>query len=244
MPKVGPHCAWRASRAACQWQRWVCDFLPHLRTSSCGGCAKKSDAPASFRFFAFFSLIDCIFITSLASFRFNLAPIYTSIQINQQALLEGGANAAHVLRDGRSALFVAAASGCAGIVELLLDAIPTAQPKKKKDGASTPTSTIVSTTSSSDVNEDDYDTDDDDEGNAGGSGARKLKSLIDGANSDGETPLFVSAANGHARVLETLLEHGARVDYAPKALSMTPLLVASAQGERGFVLIWCFVYEK
>lgn len=154
-------------------------------------------------------------------------------------MLEGGANAAHVLCDGRSALFVAAASGCSGIVELLLNAMPAALPKKKKDGTSTPTSTIASTTSSSDVNDDD-----DDKGNAGGSGARKLKSLIDGANSDGETPLYVSAANGHARVLEALLEHGARVDYAPKALSMTPLLVASAQGERGFGLIWCFEYEN
>ena len=165
------------------------------------------------------------------------APIY-------QALLEGGANAAHVLRDGRSALFVAAANGCSGIVELLLDAIPTnaalkkkEKTTKKKDGTSTPTSTIVSTTSSSV----------DDIGDGDDNRAEKLKSLIDGVNSDGETPLFVSAANGHARVLETLLEHGARVDYAPKALNMTPLLVASEQGEWVFALalmaqrIWHFM---
>ena len=49
-------------------------------------------------------------------------------------------------------------------------------------------------------------------------------------NSDGETPLFHAAEQGHVRLMEILLEAGAKTDQPEFARGWTPLMSAAAQG--------------
>lgn len=46
---------------------------------------------------------------------------------------------------------------------------------------------------------------------------------------DGATALFIAAQNGHLRILEVLLEHGAKTDAA-RTDGATPLWIASQMG--------------
>lgn len=46
---------------------------------------------------------------------------------------------------------------------------------------------------------------------------------------DGATALFIAAQNGHLRILEVLLEHGAKTDAA-RTDGATPLWIAAQMG--------------